>query len=224
MASTVRHLTNRDLHYQPGLCCWCGDPVTGRRKTWCSKECVDEYTLLSDPAEQRKRVYRRDHGVCSQCGLDTDFVQRVLQRIREQDHREWELLLDEVDRQAWREVFNDLPGTLLDLPVWEAHAERTRLGIRDNDMQAFRKAQYRLRQAYERGHKPVDTQAPYREVLGMTRLGRHTWEADHIVPVIEGGGVVRGQDPLPNLRTLCIGCHKAATKALAGRRAKKPKP
>ena len=41
------------------------------------------------------------------------------------------------------------------------------------------------------------------------------WEADHIVPVVEGGG----QCGLDNLRTLCVPCHRAETKALATRRA-----
>lgn len=40
----------------------------------------------------------------------------------------------------------------------------------------------------------------------------HTWEADHIVPLAEGG-----TNDLDNYRTLCLSCHKAETKALAGR-------
>lgn len=43
----------------------------------------------------------------------------------------------------------------------------------------------------------------------------HLWEADHIKPVVEGGG----QCGLENLRTLCIPCHKKETRALAARRA-----
>ena len=43
----------------------------------------------------------------------------------------------------------------------------------------------------------------------------HMWEMDHILPVVEGGGGCG----LDNLRTLCLGCHKEATKALAARRA-----
>jgi len=39
------------------------------------------------------------------------------------------------------------------------------------------------------------------------------WEADHIVPVVDGGGCCG----LDNYQTLCIRCHKADTKALAGR-------
>ena len=41
------------------------------------------------------------------------------------------------------------------------------------------------------------------------------WEADHIVPVVEGGGSCG----LENIRTLCIPCHRRETAALAGRRA-----
>ncbi len=50
----------------------------------------------------------------------------------------------------------------------------------------------------------------------------HSWEADHIVPVVEGGGYRHGmtqEDVLANLRTLCIPCHGAETRALASRRA-----
>lgn len=40
------------------------------------------------------------------------------------------------------------------------------------------------------------------------------WEADHIVPQVEGGG-----HELDNLRTLCLWCHREETAALAKRRA-----
>lgn len=39
------------------------------------------------------------------------------------------------------------------------------------------------------------------------------WEADHIIPVAEGGG---GCGP-EGYRTLCLRCHRAETKKLAGR-------
>lgn len=42
------------------------------------------------------------------------------------------------------------------------------------------------------------------------------WEADHIVPVWEGGGLCGPE----NLRTLCLGCHKAESARGAARRAK----
>jgi 5-methylcytosine-specific restriction protein A len=46
--------------------------------------------------------------------------------------------------------------------------------------------------------------------------GQNWWDCDHIVPVVEGGGGCG----LDNLRTLCIPCHKAETKALAARLAR----
>jgi 5-methylcytosine-specific restriction endonuclease McrA len=39
------------------------------------------------------------------------------------------------------------------------------------------------------------------------------WDADHIVPVAEGGG----QCDLSNMRTLCVLCHRKATEALRER-------
>ena len=42
---------------------------------------------------------------------------------------------------------------------------------------------------------------------------RNLWDADHIVPVSEGGG----ECDLSNMRTLCLKCHHEATAALRGR-------
>jgi len=49
---------------------------------------------------------------------------------------------------------------------------------------------------------------------GLRERSRKTlWDADHIVPVAEGGG----QCDLANMRTLCLRCHRAATTALRAR-------
>lgn len=45
------------------------------------------------------------------------------------------------------------------------------------------------------------------------------WEADHVIPVIEGGGCCG----LDGYRTLCLPCHRRETAALATRRAEKRK-
>ena len=51
---------------------------------------------------------------------------------------------------------------------------------------------------------------------GLTgRSRRSLWDADHILPVCEGGG----QCDLSNIRTLCLKCHGLATAALRQRRA-----
>ena len=46
---------------------------------------------------------------------------------------------------------------------------------------------------------------------------RSLWDADHIVPVAEGGG----ECDLANMRTLCLKCHRAATSELRERLARK---
>ncbi len=78
----------------------------------------------------------------------------------------------------------------------------------------------------------VDTLAAYRQlrrakgerrrellaIWGLQRLGRRSlWDADHVLPVAEGGG----ECDLANLRTLCLHCHRIMTAGLRARLAKK---
>jgi 5-methylcytosine-specific restriction endonuclease McrA len=49
---------------------------------------------------------------------------------------------------------------------------------------------------------------------GLKRLNRRTlWDADHVLPVAEGGG----QCDLENIRTLCLLCHRRQTLTLQNR-------
>lgn len=49
---------------------------------------------------------------------------------------------------------------------------------------------------------------------GLSRMTRRSlWDADHILPVAEGGG----ECDLGNIRTLCIACHKSVTLQLRAR-------
>ena len=43
---------------------------------------------------------------------------------------------------------------------------------------------------------------------------KNLWDADHIVPVVEGGG----ECDLSNMRTLCLKCHREVTAALLRRK------
>ena len=54
-------------------------------------------------------------------------------------------------------------------------------------------------------------------LCGINTQGR--WEADHIVPVVEGGGGCG----LDGYRTLCIPCHRLVTRDLMGRLAARRK-
>lgn len=46
-----------------------------------------------------------------------------------------------------------------------------------------------------------------------TRMRKSLWDADHILPVIEGGG----ECDLGNIRTLCLRCHRVTTLQLRER-------
>jgi len=48
---------------------------------------------------------------------------------------------------------------------------------------------------------------------------RYLWDADHVVPVVEGGG----ECDLSNMRTLCLKCHREVTAALRKRRRREPR-
>jgi 5-methylcytosine-specific restriction protein A len=128
-----------------GLCRWCTAAVPKGRLTFCGESCVHEWKLRTDAGYLRAQVFARDHGVCAQCGLDTE-------------------------------------------------------GLRKDK----RKFDYRARRQFEK------------DWGGR----RNLWDADHIVPVAEGGG----ECDLSNMRTLCLLCHRAATANLRERLASKRHP
>lgn len=70
----------------------------------------------------------------------------------------------------------------------------------------FRKLDYRARRQFLKEWKVKETSR------------RSLWDADHVVPVAEGGG----ECDLANMRTLCLTCHRATTAELRKRLATKP--
>ena len=57
------------------LCRECGQEVPpGRRRTFCSQECVDNWRIQTDPGYCRTLVWRRDTGVCAICAFDTKNI------------------------------------------------------------------------------------------------------------------------------------------------------
>jgi 5-methylcytosine-specific restriction protein A len=65
----------------------------------------------------------------------------------------------------------------------------------------------------------IDTMGDREDRRKRSRGTGHLWQADHIKPVVEGGG----ECALDNIRTLCTPCHRETTKALAARRAEERK-
>ena len=67
------------------LCRQCGQEIPkGRRRTFCSEACVDQWRVRTDPGYARYRVFERDHGICARCGVDTVEVKRMFDGLAKQ--------------------------------------------------------------------------------------------------------------------------------------------
>lgn len=199
-----RYLTVRDLPPQkPGCCRWCEKPLPARCSSWCGPECRETYQLLSLVGAQRRAVFKRDHGVCATCGLDTWELHQIAARAAAGLYR----VVEAVERDGWRdyahhEITTHERERLLSMARLAHHHEIDGLRRRWN-------AAFWLHGVLWR----VDRRDPPEAV----------WQMDHVVPVVEGGGVRFGMtrdEVMSNLRTLCVPCHKRETAALAARRAK----
>lgn len=212
MKDSRRFLDNRVLSNEPGLCRWCRSPVKPPRRSWCSQGCVDAYLVRSSSGAARGAVFRRDNGVCSLCGLDTVALESEL-RVwlasivvcrPSQSGESIEALLSHDGRTFSVGSFSAPKANC----IWGRQEEKIRSQA---VLFAERHARQRLRAFGRLCECPWHVRvAPLRY-----RLGGHLWEADHVVPVVEGGG----RCGLENLRTLCLACHGKETAALAARRA-----
>lgn len=147
---------------------------------------------------------------------------------------------------AYKNEFNEVPAgreTFCSKECWEYYAIRNDSGyVRDSvwhrdhgicarcnlDTQALREL---LHDTKSEVYKCLTSKLnPKDGPFGKTVLNRlgfagghyscHWWEADHIVPVVEGGG----ECDLDNYRTLCLPCHKTVTRELRRRRALERNP
>jgi 5-methylcytosine-specific restriction endonuclease McrA len=93
---------------------------------------------------------------------------------------------------------------------------RSQVGRRDRGVCALCRVDCRaLRRTY--ASLPKHKRAAFADAHGIPKRRRRStwWDADHIVPVAEGG-----RHTPDNLRTLCLRCHKVQTRALTERRTK----
>lgn len=176
-ASDLRKRLDRPKRH----CTWCGEPVGKGRRTWCSDDCYREFASRCDPQAIRRQVGERDNGVCCECGLDTEWLRRIIVRATR-------------------------IGIASSGPQWPCPVNRN--GRRN--MRRRTRAKLIVEGMRSRGFKLHRHWADR----------QHLWEADHIVPVIEGGGLTG----IDNFRTLCLACHKRASADLAARRAAARRP
>jgi hypothetical protein len=138
----------------------------------------------------RRLVKQRDKGVCAICGTDTIKLRRWAMR--------WCRYGEVQKPSSYDEKFRE--GRHWNSPFLKEKFDRA--------LAIFHKWERRAIQAAEKRRAKL--------AAAGWPLGRESfWDMDHIIPVIEGGGLCG----LDNYRTLCVPCHKAETKKLAIKRA-----
>jgi hypothetical protein len=174
------------------LCRMCGVEVPKGRRTWCSQECIVEGMIWKGYSSViRDKVWERDKGICQDCGLSIKLIKQLIGVLRGHLCVDLEGDYVEIDRKYDFEI----PRLFTGDEVW-----------------GWKKHRFQKEGPF---YIVEDLLVP----LGIELGGHnHLWEADHIIPVAEGGGACG----LDGYRLLCIGCHKAATKKLMRRLAGKP--
>lgn len=173
-----------------GTCTWCKIEVKHPRRTWCSDKCVYEYQIRTNPRIIRSEVRKRDRSVCQGCGLDCLWLARFLRSLESLQVKS----IESAQLLRWVETKSGW------FPTRHLHTVE---GYVDHPTPSY----WSWRMWF------------CQEVLGLSRADarrRSYWEADHIVPVVEGGGRLG----LENLQTLCLWCHRAKS-AHDGRRRKR---
>lgn len=72
----------------PYLCRLCGEPCPGRRSSWCSDECMDAYYTATDAGWLRRKVLKRDKGICAACGIDAEALGNRLDYMHHEQRTE----------------------------------------------------------------------------------------------------------------------------------------
>lgn len=215
--NTKRHSGGGWIDGKLTNCRRCDKPITDKkRRTFCSDVCVHLHKIKTNGSYARAQVEKRDQGKCAKCGLDTARLDRIFQYLSAQVtpdfKRNWFRKMDQAAHDRWTEqgLFEGDDEALYQQRKQWSEWRKAHLDVfRRRHQNWLRVAIERYPWAFAEGH--------------YGRAGewfvKHLWEMDHIVPVVEGGGSCG----LDNLRTLCVPCHKAATKELRGRLANNKK-
>lgn len=100
-----------------GECAFChSKPLPKRHRRWCSTACAEEGLIRSNANFARQKVFARDKGVCAQCGVDTQVLERGSWKLRD---LVWRLKLD--GRYDWAEALRmaAVPYAIRSVHTWE---------------------------------------------------------------------------------------------------------
>jgi 5-methylcytosine-specific restriction endonuclease McrA len=167
---------------------------------------VTRWHQRNDPATIRAAVMKRDGGRCAECGIEAEKIQKARMGIGCPFAFEFDdpTYVGEYLRAQW-------VAYALGIDIQNgSYNFRGNEFLRGVIEQTYYAEQEIRQQWHEWGLNEADN-------LPFKYRNASLWEADHIVPVAEGGG---GCGP-DGYRTLCLRCHRSETAKLAGRLAAK---
>jgi len=179
------------------LCRWCGTEVPPRRQTFCSNDCVHEWRIRSDPGYVRECLEKRDHGICSICGVDTKPIAAYLRGLQ---RKCWGLRSVEERTEAFREL-----ETILEM-----------FGLRRKVVRCASTERIIQADATSRDRSRDGLRVLIKRAIQVPAI----WEAHHRVAVTEGGGLCG----LDGFQTACVFCHRNLTADLHRRRRRTCRP
>lgn len=160
------------------------------RQTWFSQECVDAWRAKNDVNFIRQKVLERDNGICALCGIDCIRVERVVALA--------------FHNRFWPDKYST---------KYRTNRQWNGKFLHDKYDHALRIA----KRWGERRRKAAENRLHRLKAKGFTTSRSTMWDADHILEVVNGGGLCG----LDNYQTLCHPCHKAKTARLARELAEK---
>jgi len=169
--------------------CGCGRPPGKGRRNWHSQECVDRWLWANSPQFVRSKLEERDKGVCAKCRVDA---------IRAENR---------ASVASWASMWQAKHG--MESRIWRFRKANPGRWDVPKFLLSDRWGFWQPRVAEARRARLNALTADGWNVSRSTSW----WEADHIVPVAEGGG----QCGPENYRTLCCRCHVVVTKELRQR-------
>lgn len=63
------------------LCRWCREPVHEKGRRWWHAKCTTEYLVRNNSQAVRAQLLKRDKGVCAECGMDCERLDRIGQAL-----------------------------------------------------------------------------------------------------------------------------------------------
>lgn len=82
VSKDIDNMLRQKVKQKPNTCFWCGGPLSGKKRKWCKKSCIDEYLCVrGDSSRINSLVLQRDKGVCSCCGIDTLNLNKRLKEL-----------------------------------------------------------------------------------------------------------------------------------------------